>query len=225
MILLDSKGLLRGKRLRKLPIMARLYYPFLLGHTNFYARIELDPEVIAADLSLLNDPNLCDAEVESYFAAYERVGLCLVYKARGSRWAQFDTLVSMRRDFPSAEDNKTPAPPDTVYRDWLRSLHGDDWPEYDIAGYQQSISEKRSAAGVASGGARRNKKIAVEQNEHGVGVGVVVGVGVGAVQAATQATQATQDPTSPSVSRQNSRPSLAPEAPVSTAFDPDDELA
>ena len=47
-IMIDAKGLLEGKRLRKLGLKARLYYPLLLGMANTYARLELDYDLLAA---------------------------------------------------------------------------------------------------------------------------------------------------------------------------------
>lgn len=146
-IMIDPKGLLRGKRLRKLSHMPRLYYPYFLSLTNFYARVELDVEIIYNDLATINDPGLSETELEGYFEQYEKQGLCFIYQAKGSRWAQFDTPVSLRRSFSSAEDDASPVPPEPAYTDWLKSLHGDDWADYHMTEYKKTISDKRADAG------------------------------------------------------------------------------
>src|ERR1700733_2750091 len=120
-ILIDPKGLLEGKRLRKLCYMSRLYYPFLLSMTNFYARIEIDPELLAMKLSMLKDPTMNEEAVETYFTDYSNAGLGLLYEAKGSRWMQFDTPLKMRASFPTNEDNSSPEPPVEEYTTWLKS--------------------------------------------------------------------------------------------------------
>jgi hypothetical protein len=168
-ILIDPKGMLEGKRLRKLSHMARLYYFQTLAMTNFYARLEMDADLIALKLAIIKDPNLTDNIIEGYFDEYVSAGLCMKYTADGAEWVQYDTPLKMRADFPTNEDNASPAPPEPAYTDWLQSLHGSKWQEYHMTGYRQSISEKRAAAGraggIQSGISRGNPEAKPKQNE------------------------------------------------------------
>jgi hypothetical protein len=176
-ILIDPKGLLWGKRLRRLSNKARLFYPLILGLSNFYARIELDEPCILSNFTSFKDPDLTEENIAVWFNEYRDAGLAFLYQPTASQtWVQFDTPLSMRREYPTSEDNASPAPPRVEYAAWLQSVHGDRWKEYDLCGYQQTISEKRAEAGrkggMASGEARRSKTNGASANES-----VVVDVG------------------------------------------------
>jgi hypothetical protein len=182
MILIDPKGLMWGRRLRKLSLKARLYYPLMLSITNFYARVELDYDAILAQLSTFRDQDLTPANLASWFEEYKEANLVFLYsRAVGDPvfWVQFDTPVEMRRQFPSTEDNRSPEPPEPEYTDWLKAIHGDKWKDYHMTYYQQSISEKRAEAGRKGGVASAESK--AKQNQanvnkaqpikHGEGIG------------------------------------------------------
>jgi hypothetical protein len=229
MILLDPKGLLWGKRLRKLSLKGRLYYPLILGLTNFYARIELDEPVILSQFGSFKDPDLTAENLAGWFKEYADAGLAFPYEpAINQTWVQFDTPVAMRRDFPTTEDNQSPAPPEPEYTSWLRSIHGKDWESYNLSGYQHTIAEKRSQAGrkggTVSGEARRSKTNDATANEQGDVVvegavaGVVDGDGVGvehlaSVATATPAAPATKEKQD---SHQTSLKTARPTATTST---------
>jgi hypothetical protein len=160
-ILIHPKGLLWGKRLRKLSNKARLYYPLMLGLTNFYARIELDEPCILSNFTSFRDPDLTEENLALWFNEYTDAGLSFLYKAGTQKWIQFDTPLAMRKSFPTAEDNASPAPPEAEYTAWLQSIHGDKWKDYDLTNYQRErqsdISVKRSEAG-RKGAAATNAK-------------------------------------------------------------------
>lgn len=175
-ILIDPKGLLWGKRLRRLSNKARLFYPLILGLSNFYARIELDETCILSNFSSFKDPDLTAENLTIWVNEYANAGLAYLYHPTATQiWVQFDTPLSMRREYPTSEDNQSPAPPLAEYSAWLQSLHGDTWKLYDLCGYQQTISEKRAEAGrkggAASGEARRSKANASSASEGVVGDG------------------------------------------------------
>jgi hypothetical protein len=174
--------------------MPRLYYPYILSLTNFFARLELDYELVHHDLATISDPDLSETELEGYFKQYEKHGLCFIYQAKGSTWCQFDTPVAMRMKFATTADWESPTPPEPAYTDWLKGLHGDDWKLYHMTEYKESISEKRAEAGrkggKASGEARKQIQAngsngqqtkpdeVVDDDGVAVGVGVVVEEGV-----------------------------------------------
>ncbi|MGA3370691.1 MAG: hypothetical protein ABSC48_02905 [Terracidiphilus sp.] len=137
-ILIDAKGLIEGRRLRKLSTKARYLYPIFLGLSNFYARLELDYELLVGRLVTFHDPDVTLENIEAWFNKYKQAYLCFIYQ--NGEWAQFDTPVEMRRDYPSKEDNKSPAPPDTEYTNWLKGLHGDNWEDYHMTKYRDHIS-------------------------------------------------------------------------------------
>jgi len=160
-ILIDPKGLLWGKRLRKLSNKARLYYPLVLGLTNFYARVEVDEPCILSNFTSFKDTDLTEENLLLWFNEYRDAGLAFVYQAGTQTWIQFDTPLAMRKSFPTAEDNASPAPPDAEYAAWLQSIHGDKWEDYNLTNYQKErtseLSAKRAEAG-RKGAAATNAK-------------------------------------------------------------------
>lgn len=193
MILIDAEGILRGKRLRKLTARAHLYYPFLLGMSNFFARLEVDEELLYLPFTLFKDADLTPVAIGQFIREYVAEGLALPYKAPdGAKWIQFDTPVALRRSHPTTDDNQSPAPPAGEYREWLQEIHGERWQEYDLSAYQeklegdreqwrQELSEKRRAAGIASGEARRNKREQAGTSANNVNSVVVPVAGGGVV--------------------------------------------
>ncbi len=154
-IMIDVKGLLEGKRLRKLGLKARLYYPLLLGLANTFARLELDYDLLAARFITFHDHDT--ANIADWFEEYEQAKLVFIYNGHDAgaeeptRWAQFDTPVEFRRLFATKEDNNSPEPPEPAYTDWLKSIHGAEWKQFHLSNYQKErqsdISGKRAAAG------------------------------------------------------------------------------
>jgi hypothetical protein len=123
----------------------------MLGLTNFYARIELDEPCILSNFTSFKDADLTEENLTNWFNKYTDAGLSFLYKAGTQTWIQFDTPLAMRKSFPTAEDNASPAPPEAEYTAWLQSIHGDKWKDYDLTKYQKewqsNISAKRAEAG------------------------------------------------------------------------------
>jgi hypothetical protein len=177
-VLINVQGLLEGKRVRKLPLKARLYFPLLLGLSNTFARLELDYELLADKLASFHDPDADAASIAEWFREFEKVKLAFIYDGHNTgaeeptRWAQFDTPAEYRRSYPTKEDNDSPAPLEPAYTEWLKAIHGAEWEQYHLTKYQRErktdISAKRSEAGrkggVASGANRRSKQTEANGN-------------------------------------------------------------
>ena len=177
-VLINVQGLLEGKRVRKLPLKARLYFPLLLGLSNTFARLELDYELLADKLASFRDPDADAASIAGWFREFEKVKLAFIYDGHNTgaeeptQWAQFDTPAEYRRSYPTKEDNDSPAPPEPAYTEWLKAIHGAEWEQYHLTKYQRErqtdISAKRSEAGrkggVASGATRRSKQTEANVN-------------------------------------------------------------
>ncbi len=170
-ILFDTTGMFKGKRLRALDAHTRYLYPYLMMLTDLYGRIELDEDAICEEFLSFKDETLTPSKMKQAFDSLEANQLCFIYEARRSRWAQLDTPLDMRREYPSGDDNRSPAPPEPDYTTWLKSIHDGDWEKFHLGQHKSHISEVRAAAGRASGEARRTKSNKQEQNER-----VVVGV-------------------------------------------------
>lgn len=164
-LLINVQGLLEGKRVRKLGLKARLYYPLLLGMANTFARLEQDYDLLAARFITFHDPDT--ANIADWFKEYEQAKLVFTYDGHDAgaeeptRWAQFDTPVEFRRSFATREDNDSPEPPEPAYTDWLKSIHGAEWEQFHLSNYQKErrsdISGKRATAG-RKGAAATNAK-------------------------------------------------------------------
>jgi hypothetical protein len=169
-IMIDVKGLLEGKRLRKLGLKARLYYPLFLGLANTFARLELDYDLLAARFITFHDPDTTN--IVDWFKEYEQAKLVFIYDGHDTgaeeptQWAQFDTPVAFRRKYASTEDDQSPEPLEPAYTDWLKAIHGAEWEQFHLTKYQKErqsdISAKRAEAGrkggAASGVSRRSKQ-------------------------------------------------------------------
>jgi hypothetical protein len=210
-IMFDVKGLLEGKRLRKLGLKARLYYPLLLGLANTFARLELDYDLLAARFISFHDPDTTN--IADWFREYEQAKLVFIYDGHDigaeepTQWAQFDTPVEFRRSFATKEDNDSPEPPEPAYGNWLKTIHGAEWEQFHLTNYQKErqsdISAKRAEAGRKGAAATNAKRWGANSEgqqyqqtdfadsanrQSRLGVGIVVGevevedVGVGEVE-------------------------------------------
>jgi len=203
-ILINVQGLLEGKRVRKLGLKARLYYPLLLGLANTFARLELDYDLLADKFASFCDSDADATSIAVWFKEYEKVKLVLLYAGNDAgaeeptMWAQFDTPSEYRRSYASKDDAASPAPPEPAYTDWLKSIHGATWEQYHLTNYQRErqsdISGKRAEAGRkgaavtnakrwgANGDSQQNQQtdFAESANQQSrLGIGVVEGQGVG----------------------------------------------
>jgi hypothetical protein len=175
-ILFDATGMFKGKRLRALDSYSRYLYPYILMLADLYGRVELDEEAIYEAFISFKDANLTPSKIKQVFDVFEQNQLCFIYKSKRSRWAQFDTPTDMRREYPSIDDNRSPEPPEPDYTEWLKSIHDEDWEKFHMGKHNQSISEKRSAAGKA-GAAATNAKRWGQQSQQNVGKSQQIGNG------------------------------------------------
>ena len=186
MPIFESKGLLKGKRLRKLRPLAHALWPFIFGlASEVYARLELDYELIAHELGHLNhlfyalnemdeeapfgpyaNEYLSDARtIEEVFKDFVKEKLCFVYEHKGVEWAVFDKPNKLRLDYVTTEDRDSPAPPEPAFTEWLKSLHGEDWGDYHPTCkpapiVPEDIHRKRAEAGRKGGIAKAGKQMA-----------------------------------------------------------------
>jgi len=135
MPIFDSKGMLKGRRLRKLSPVAHALWPFIFSMASEkYARLEIDAELIADELLHLSDllpvneqatETQCVEDILQQFVAND---LAFRYEYKGVPWLVFDC--HFRRNYASTEDNHSPAPPEPAYTEWLKKLHNDDWESF-----------------------------------------------------------------------------------------------
>ena len=174
MAVIDTEGLLKGRRLRKCSAEARWYWPYLFLLSNGYARIELDYDSIADEFSSFRSSAPNPEKIEQAFAEYQTNHLIFVYAVNDQEWGQWDTRRSLLKDYKTAGDNSSPNPPEDAYRQWLIEQHGEEWPQFHwnknivVAPFDQSLPK-------FSPNVDRN----FPADCYGVGVGVGSGSGKG----------------------------------------------
>jgi hypothetical protein len=162
-MIIREKGLLEGKRLRKCSPRARLFWPFLFAMSNGYARLELDYELLEDKLHFFRDEAPDAAELHQFCTEFENNHLMFLYEVKGQIWGQWDTRAADTKDYKTAADKESPAPPEEDYLRWLCERHGEDWMNYhcnqrelekhlpeDFIKVLQKVSET-FAVGVGSG--------------------------------------------------------------------------
>jgi hypothetical protein len=166
MPIFDSKGMLKGRRLRKLTPVAHALWPFIFGlASEHYARLEADYELIVEELGhlreLLGEQDETGSTpvetLERILKEFEENNLCFGYEVKGVRWLVFDKPNTLRRVYKTVEDIESPNPPEPAFTDWLKTTHGEDWSEFHPdTPTDPDIHEKRSRAGKAGASARWN---------------------------------------------------------------------
>lgn len=149
---IDQSGLFHGDRLQKLSLMAYLYWPFLFLASNGYGRLEISVHRISACLGRFAPS---EEELQSYFQEYAAAHLLFLYQAGAKTWGVWDTDPKFLPRWKTAEDRKSPAPPEPDFTNWLR--------EYRLVDITPLPKSSENFGKFPSGG----------------GVGVVVGDGVG----------------------------------------------
>ena len=130
MAIIDQEGLFRGKRLRKCSANARWRWPYLFLLSNGYARIELDYECIADEFSSFRESAPTPDELRETFAEFRANHLIYVYEFNDQEWGQWDTRRSLLKEYKTAADKGSPAPPELEYRQWLIEQHGNEWSDF-----------------------------------------------------------------------------------------------
>src|ERR1039457_3460790 len=172
MPIFDAKGMLKGRRLRKLTPVAHALWPFIFSMASeHYARLEADSDLIVDELGHLREllgeqEDTGPTPVEALgliLKEFEANNLCFGYEVKGVRWVVFDKPNKLRRTFKTTQDNETPAPPEPNYTDWLKSFHEGDWADFHASSLEDpDLHEKRSRAGKAGAEARWNGKSMAE---------------------------------------------------------------
>ncbi len=169
MAVIDPSGLFKGKRLRKCSPKARLYWPYLFLLSNGYARIELDYEAIGDEFSSFRETAPTSEEVREILTEFSANHLLFVYGSNDQQWGQWDTRSSQLKEYKTAADKNSPAPPEDEYCQWLKEQHGEAWPHFH---WDRNI-------GVSGSGKDLDKTSPGVDQDLGLGVGVGVGVGKG----------------------------------------------
>jgi len=183
MAVIDKEGLFKGKRLRKCSAAARWRWPYLFLLSNGYARIELDYECIADEFSSFRESAPTPDQLRETFAEFRANHLLYVYRVNDQEWGQWDTRRSLLKEYKTAADKGSPAPPEPEYRRWLIEQHGNDWAEFhwnkDLAQGTPDTDSPKTLPNINQALPEVFKQIEAEPCGVGVGVGSGVGEGTG----------------------------------------------
>lgn len=133
MAIIDPDGLFNGDRMRKLSVMARLYWPYFLLASNGYGRLEINYHRIAGIAFRTFDPAPPEPEVNAYLKEYAHANLLFLYMRGGEMWGQFDVPERLLDKYKKASCKRSPEPPEKEYSEWKDK-------------YQ---AEKKALAGIA----------------------------------------------------------------------------
>jgi hypothetical protein len=183
MPVINPAGLFHGDRLQKLSRMAYLHWPFLFVASNGYGRIEVAHHLI---LSRLGKFTPSETELRGYIQEYACAHLLFLYHVGQKTWGQWDTDPKFLPHWKTAEDKRSPEPPEPEYTKWLR--------EYRLADSAPLTNVLEDFQNISSG----------------IGIGVGVGGGIGGGKSICAATSAARVDDSPSLD--NSLPEETPGA-------------
>lgn len=120
MAIIDPQGLFGGDRLRRCSNAAQLHWPRIFLASDGFARLEINyPKIIGRAYSTFS-PAPSAAEIEDYIQEYARQYLLFVYPADGQIWAQWDTKSELLPRYKTAQDRRSPIPPEPAFSEWKK---------------------------------------------------------------------------------------------------------
>lgn len=121
MLILNPDGYCRGDRTAECERMSWLYFPSIFLCANGYGRFEVNHGRIAHQIGV-HAPT--EAEFEACIQEYARVHLLFLYRVGVKRWGQWDADKRFLPRWKTAEDKRSPFPPEPDYTNWLKEYHG-----------------------------------------------------------------------------------------------------
>jgi len=118
MAVLDAQGLFRGDRLAACSDEARLYWPYYVAASNNFGRLELNPaQIVRTAFATCRQPPTAE-QVTAHLREYRNNFLLFVYVAGGQAWGQWDIPEEHLKRHKTADDRRSPAPPDELLAAW-----------------------------------------------------------------------------------------------------------
>lgn len=115
-MLIDPRGLLYGERIGACSDDAQLHFPRLMAGSNGFGRIEMSYTNLVKTVYAHFSVKPTKEQLQAWFREYHHHFLIFVYRtAEGATWGQWDVPRKMLPRYKTAEDNRSPAPPDAEY--------------------------------------------------------------------------------------------------------------
>ena len=110
MAILDADGLFYGDWLRRLPLQARLHWPYLYTAANDLGRLELNYRKLANRVYATFPEIPTEADLMGYVREYSDAFLLFVFECNGQLWGQFDTSEKYLPRYKSKVSLESPNP-------------------------------------------------------------------------------------------------------------------
>lgn len=125
MAVIDANGLFGGDRIARLSDRAILHWPFFFLASNGFGRIEVNyAQLMAVPLRQFKSPP-SQQDVAAMFREYHENHLAFLYRAESDAgttiWAQWWAKEGSLKVYKTAEDRRSPAPPEKAFEEWMDS--------------------------------------------------------------------------------------------------------
>lgn len=115
-MLIDPRGLLYGERIGACSDEAQLHFPRLMAASNGYGRIEMSYANLVQTVYAHFAVKPTKEQLQGWFREYHLHFLLFAYRTvAGATWGQWDVPKKMLPRYKTAEDNRSPAPPEAEY--------------------------------------------------------------------------------------------------------------
>ncbi len=121
MSVIDPEGLFNGDRLRRCSNAAQLHWPRLFLASDGFARLEINYARIIGRAYPTFNPVPSETEVQAWLQEYAENYLLFLYEVDGQLWGQWDTRADLLPRYKTAQDRRSPIPPEPAFTNWKRS--------------------------------------------------------------------------------------------------------
>jgi len=119
-VLIDPSGLFGGDRLRHCSNDAQLHWPRLFLASNGYGRLEINyHKLVARAYSTFTQPP-SEVDLQGYIQEYVENFLLFLFIVDGQIWGAWDCPPHLLPRYKTAEDDRSPVPPEPAFSDWKR---------------------------------------------------------------------------------------------------------
>lgn len=121
MAIIDPGGLFGGDRLRRCSNAAQLHWPRLYLASDGFARLELNYARIVGRAYATFHPIPTEDELAALLKEYVDNYLLFPFEADGQMWGQWDTRAELLPRYKTAQDRRSPIPPENALAQWKLS--------------------------------------------------------------------------------------------------------
>lgn len=121
MAIINPEGFFNGDRLRRCSNAAQLHWPRLFLASDGFARLEINYARIIGRAYATFNPIPTEDELLVFIREYSQNHLLFLYQVGGQTWGQWDTQSEFLPRYKTAQDRRSPIPPEPAFTDWKRS--------------------------------------------------------------------------------------------------------